>query len=72
MTNTKDIHRSLAENVFGRMRCDKLAKVVKSDRLIVNLGALLLHKLGPNRALDVPAHTVYAWVNKTSHYTTLG
>ena len=47
--------RELQIHVIARMRSDKVATAATSDSMIMRLGALLLQKLGPKRALDISA-----------------
>ena len=46
-------HRELRTVVIPRMRIDRVTKAATSDPTIMRVGAVLLHKLGPRRALDI-------------------
>jgi len=46
-------HRELLTVVIPRMRIDRVTKAATSDPIIMRVGAVLLHKLGPRRALDI-------------------
>ena len=49
------IDESLFNSVIQRMQSGRLLQVVKNDSLILELGSMLLEKLGNNRALDISA-----------------
>ena len=56
INGNSNIGAELAEQVISRMRIDKVTSIVKTDTLILQLGELLLRKLGSKRALDISAH----------------